>query len=357
MTGQPKESWDAPAISVVLPVFNADKYVAKAIRSILDQTFRNFELIVINDGSTDGTLKVLEQFSALDRRVVLVSRENKGLVDTLNEGISIARGEWIARMDADDIAWPNRFERQMHWLEKSGADICGSWMQLFGTADKRIIKHPESDAAIKMELLFGAPFAHPTVIMRSELVEQLRYDKVWEKCEDYDLWERAARADWKMTNVPEVLLSYRQHGAQISTTVSSYQQLLTQKIRHRYWTFVFDSMKLEKGWIDEVLKLREPSLPETNMDIVDSAFMALLQCSRGEARATVFDHATRLYFRAAAVSPDVVTRWSKLNGNCGAGLAVATKIKLWLLSVLRIPSNSKSFQRLKQLYFNLTRST
>ena len=357
MTGQPKEDLAAAVISVVLPVFNAEPYVGKAIRSILDQTFRHFELIVINDGSTDGTLKILEQFSALDRRVVLISRENKGLVKTLNEGIGIARGKWIARMDADDIARPNRFERQMRCLENTGADICGSWMQLFGAADRHIVKHPQTDAAIKMELLFGAPFAHPTVIMRTELVRQLGYDKDWEGCEDYDLWERAARAKWKMANVPEVLLSYRQHGTQISTIVSSCQQSLTQMIRHRYWKFVFDSMKLENKWVDEVLKLREPLVPETNMDIVDMAFTALLQSSRGEAQATIFDHITRLYFRAAAICPNVVTRWAKLNRNYGVGPAVATRIQLWALSVFCVQSNSKAFQRLKRLYLNLTRST
>jgi hypothetical protein len=229
-------------------------------------------------------------------------------------------------------------------------------VKLFGTSDNRILKHPQTDAAIKMELLFGAPFAHPTVMMKSALVKQLRYDKAWEKCEDYDLWERAAHSEWKMTNVPEVLLLYRQHDAQISTSTSSHQQLLTQKIRRRYWEFVFDSMKLKKEWIDEVLKLREPSSLNPNMNDVDEAFTALLQNSQGQIRDPIFDHATRLYFRAAADCPDVVARWSRLNKSFGAGYGLKTKFKLWLLATLHIRADSQLFNYLKMIYFRLINS-
>ena len=163
----------APLISVVLPVFNAQLYVGEAVRSILAQTFVDFELIIINDGSTDGTLPILQSFILRDARVRLISRENLGLVATLNEGIQIARGIWIARMDADDIAEPIRFERQLEWLKQTDADICGSWIKYFGTSDRRVLQHPESDEAIKAEMLFGSPFAHSTVMMKTALVSQL----------------------------------------------------------------------------------------------------------------------------------------------------------------------------------------
>lgn len=345
-----------PIVSVVLPVFNAEKYVREAVQSILSQSFTNFELIVINDGSSDNTKAILEEFRGQDKRVILVSRENKGLVASLNEGIDLARGVWVARMDADDIALPHRFERQLQWLEQTGADICGSWVQLFGTADRRILKHSQTDDAIKMELLFGSPFAHPTVMMRSVLVKQLHYDCTWEKAEDYDLWERAARAGWKMTNVPTVLLLYRQHEMQISTASSVRQHQLSQKIRHRYWEYVSDAIKLKKKWIDEVLQLRESYLIKPNMNDVDSAFTVLLQHSHGEARAIILNHATRLYFRVAAICPDVVTRWGTLNKKYGNNFAIATKTKLWLLSVFRIHSSSRVFQHLKKIYFYLIHS-
>lgn len=348
---------DAPIVSVVMPVFNAEKYVEDAVRSILRQTFAKFELIIINDGSTDGTLNILKGLEALDERLLLVSRNNLGLVATLNEGIGIARGQWLARMDADDIALPNRLERQLKWLELTGADICGGWVRFFGASDKRILKHSETDEAIRMELLFGSPFAHPTVMVRTHLIRHLRYDKAWEKCEDYDLWERAARAGWSMTNVPEVLLMYRQHEAQISSESSIEQHELTQKIRRRYWNFVFDSMQLEKDCISEVLKLRELTQLKVDMNDVDLAFDVLLQNSTGESRAVIFDHATRLYFRAAARCPDVTERWARMNKQYGEGFALAIKIKLWLLSVLRVNANGRVFFLLKNLYFRYISST
>jgi len=342
-----------PLISVVLPVYNGEQYLAEAIDSILVQTFANFELIIIDDGSTDNSLAILKQYQNLDSRIRLIARENRNLATTLNDLIDLARGEWVARMDQDDIALPHRFERQLQCLEQTGADICGSWIKFFGTADKRIIKQPQTDQAIKMQLLFGAPFAHPTVMMKTDLVKQLRYDKAWEKAEDYDLWERAALAGWQMTNVQEVLLLYRHHATQISTNTSIQQQLLTQKIRRRYWEFVFDSMKLEKDWIDEVMKIREPSSPKPNMDDVDSAFTELLLRNHGEAQNIILAYVTRLYYLVAGDCPDVVARWSALNKKFGVGFALRIKLKLWLLRVLRIRSSSDSIHQLKKYYFCL----
>lgn len=345
-----------PLVSIIMPVFNAEQFVGQALESMLQQTFDDFEIIAIDDGSKDRSLDILKKYASSDRRIQIISRENRGLVASLNQGIEAARGEWIARMDADDISLPQRVERQLQWLELSGADICGSWIKLFGTVDRRVIKHPQTDAAIKMKMIFCCPFAHPTVIMKTELIKQLRYRKTWETCEDYDLWERATRAGWRMTNVPEILLLYRQHKTQISTMSSSRQQQLTQKIRRRYLEYVFDLMKLEKAWINDVLKLREPSPSKPNMNHVDSAFIELLKNNHGEAQEIIFDHATRLYLRAAANCPDIVERWSRLNKNYGVGIGAAVKIELLLFRVFRVQSNSRLFESLKKLYFQLIRS-
>lgn len=342
---------EVPIISVAMPVYNGEKYLVEAIDSILAQTFTNFEFIIIDDGSTDDSLRVLREYQKRDARIRLITRENRNLATTLNDIINLAQGRWIARMDQDDIAMPHRFKRQLEWLESTDADICGSWVQFFGTSDKRILKHAQADEAIKMELLFGATFAHPTVMMRACLVKKLQYDKKWEKCEDYDLWERAARAGWKMTNVPEVLLSYRQHDAQISTATSAKQQELTQKIRRRYWTFLGDSLSLKNEWVDEVLKLRELSSPNPSMDDVDALFKTLLRQNKGEAREIIFEHATRLYFRAAANCLNAPIRWHALNKCFGKGLGLSVIFKLTLLSILKVDPASKTFRSLKSIYF------
>lgn len=341
----------SPTISVLLPVYNGEKYLAEAIESILAQTFTDFELIIINDGSTDDTLVILQRYQAVDKRIRLLSRENKGLVATLNEGVALAQGAWLARMDQDDIAMPQRFERQLQFLMQTGADICGCWVQFFGSSDLRIIKYLQSDAAIKMALLFGSAFAHPTVMMRTALIKRLHYDGMWENAEDYDLWIRAAQAGWLMTNVPEVLLHYRQHTTQMSSHAAMQQQAHTQKIRRRYWYSLTNDMKLNPEWVSEVLKIREPDFSHCDMDAVDLAFSTLLQQHQGEARATLFDHITRLYFRVAGNCPDVVARWSRLNKMFGSGFAFGTKFKLWLLNTLHINADSQLFNQLKKLYF------
>ena len=343
-----------PLLSVVLPVFNGGNYVEAAVQSILEQTFTDFEFIIIDDGSTDSTMEVLQQF-LVDPRVILVSRENRGLVETLNEGIRMARGQWIARMDADDIALPHRFATQLKWIDDTDADICGSWVKFFGTRDQRVLRHPQSDQAIKMGLMFGTMFAHPTVLIKTALARQLYYDGQWEKCEDYDLWERMARLNCRMANVPEVLLMYRQHPCQVSNRDFSRQQLLTQCIRRRYGEFVFDSLKLGHDMISEVLKLRESNVPKVNMDLVDSAFAHLLQLSQGEARAVVLDHMTRLYYRAAAQCPGASGRWHGLNLRFGISSAIDVRVKLWLLSLLRIGPSSGLFQKIKALFMNVDR--
>lgn len=339
-----------PLISVVLPVYNGEKYLVEAIDSILAQTFVDFELIMIDDGSTDGSFGILQKYENQDARVRVFTRENRGLVATLNEGIDLARGSWIARMDQDDIALPQRFERQLKWLEQTGADICGSWVQRFGTSDKRVVRLHKTDEAIKTEIMFSSPFVHPSVMMRTAMVRQLHYDVTCEKAEDYDFWVRAAVAGWKMTNVPEVLLRYRVHSEQISTKTMILQHQVGQKIRRRYWVFMFSSMKLNINRIDEALKVFEPSLIEIDMDAVDLLFAELLQHSSGQSSDIIFGHVTRLYCRVAASCPDIVSRWSNLNRVFGNERGLGIKFRLWLFRRLRIRLNGDIFKNLKKLY-------
>ena len=341
-----------PLISVLLPVFNAQVYVEVAVRSILAQTFVDFELVIVNDGSSDGTLPILQSIASEDARVVLISRENRGLVASLNEGIGIARGMWIARMDADDIAEPNRFERQLAWLGKTGADICGTWVKFFGASAKRILRHPQSDVANKAELLFGAPFAHPTVMMKASLARKLLYDPAWETCEDYDLWERAARGGWRMTNTPEVLLHYRQHESQISNAFSNYQQHLSQMLRYRYWQYFLTSKNVSNiQGVKEVMKLRETIPIAVDMEQVDSLFRTLLAGAQPEEKETIFNGMTKLYLRGAAGCPNMVVRWSRLNKKYGQGSGLGVKIQIMLLSLFRVEFDSNTFKKVKSAYF------
>lgn len=330
---------DPPLISVILPVFNAEKYIRVAVNSILDQTLTDFELIIINDGSTDNTLIILRNFANRDNRIRIVTRANRGLVESLNEGIDLTRGKWIARMDADDIALPYRFERQLQWLVETGADITGSWTQLFGTHDRRKVKHAQTDAAIKIEMLFGSPFAHPTVMMRTVLAKQLRYDKTWEKAEDYDLWERAARAGWIMTNVPEVLLLYRQHKAQISSIANNIQKENTNKIRRRYWQTMKNILPISSQDIDNVLKIYEQPNAIIDMNKVDVLFLYLFQHTKEESRDIVIYYAFRFYLKTTGTDKNTLMHWGYLCNMMGRKVTFHENLSLLLLQTFRVTTN------------------
>lgn len=345
-----------PLISVAMPVYNGAAHLAEAIDSVLAQSFDDFELIIIDDGSTDDSLQLLRAFEKKDSRIRLVSRENRNLATTLNDIIALARGTWIARMDQDDIAVPERFERQLAWLSHTGADICGSWVKLFGASDTRVLTYPASDAAIRTELLFASPFAHPTVMMRAVLAKSLPYDKAWEKCEDYELWERAANAGWAMSNVQEVLLMYRQHPAQITSQTGSQNQILAQQIRRRYWARVAGPLRLEQSWIDDANNIRGQRSQAVNLDHVDRAFAAILRSADDESRAIAFAHMTNLYYLLAGEHGGIAARWGALNQQFGLGFPKATQLKLWLLGTFGVRADGATYRALKAAYLHLTKA-
>ena len=199
-----------PLVSVVLSVYNGEKYLDEAIESILNQTYEKFEFIIIDDGSTDGSLEIIKSYN--DKRIVLISRENRGLIASLNEGVQTAKGKYIARMDADDIALENRLEEQVTFMEKKlDIGICGTGVIGFG---EEIKEKPwllsKSDKTIKTELLFSSCFAHPTVMIRRELMveNKLYYDKNFLHAEDFELWTRMAEYT-KFANLKLPLLKYR----------------------------------------------------------------------------------------------------------------------------------------------------
>ena len=225
-----------PLVSVILPVHNAEDFIEASIRSILNQTISDFELIIINDGSNDTSDSIIKEAIQGDSRVRYFSRENKGLVATLNEGIELSRGKWIARMDADDISLPNRLEIQLRELKERSADVCGTWIRRFGNFESRIVKPPIADNLIKLEMLFSCPFAHPSIIASSEVMKDALYDLNWSIVEDYDLWVRLAIKGVKMINVPQSLLDYRVHSSQVSSRFKESQEKLTKKVQEKYWS-------------------------------------------------------------------------------------------------------------------------
>lgn len=216
-----------PLISVIMSVFNGAGFLREAVDSIRDQSFRDFEFIVINDGSTDGSAAILDGYRRRDARVRVIHQENKGLVAALNRGCALARGRYIARMDADDVAVGNRLLWQMTFMEAHPeVGVLGGAVDVIDI-DHNMIKeycaNPETDREIRNVMLDTCPFWHPTVFMRREIFRQLGgyRDNVF-GAEDYDLWLRAAD-HCGLANLKAVLLHYRLHPSQV--TVSKIRQL------------------------------------------------------------------------------------------------------------------------------------
>ncbi|HEY2385120.1 MAG TPA: glycosyltransferase [Terriglobia bacterium] len=249
----------APKVSVVMPVYNAEKYVTKAIDSILNQTLKDFEFIIVDDGSTDRTPAILESYAASDSRVILHRQPNCGLIATLNRACSLAQGSYIARMDADDISLPPRLEKQVHYLEHHPeVGVLGTWIQDIGAADEPgpIWPLPTTPATIRWFLMFGNCIAHPSVMARREIIQNLGYRPEAPHVEDYDLWIRAS-ALTAVANLPEVLLRYRVRGESASSRNLAAQSDHAARLRHRLRAEVLgsesDDMQRESSGL--VLKL------------------------------------------------------------------------------------------------------
>ena len=210
-----------PLISVVLPVYNVGHYIEECLDSILAQSFQDFEIIVIDDCSTDDTVKLVESYK--DPRIFIKKKDrNKGLIDSLNLGFEIAKGKYIARMDGDDISTTDRFQKQLDVLENNPQiDVCGCWLQQFGKKHE-IIKHKKNHEKIVVQMLLSCSMSMGSVMFNRKSLETYKFDINKKHVEDYDFWSRAA---WtcKFYNIQEVLYYYRMHESQVSSTHKKIQ--------------------------------------------------------------------------------------------------------------------------------------
>ncbi|MDD3012244.1 MAG: glycosyltransferase [Candidatus Gastranaerophilales bacterium] len=218
-----------PKVTVLMPVYNSEKYLREAIKSILNQTFYDFEFLIINDGSTDKSVDIIESFN--DPRIRLVhNKKNLGLIASLNKGLDLCKGEYIARMDADDISLPTRLEKQVEFLDSnSDTVICSSLIKTFGDVNPSVFRYPENHESIKSTLLFKNSIAHPAVMMKKSAIKGLYFDPEYKHAEDYELWVRASKY-LKLYNMQEVLLLYRMHAEQVSQHHLEAQSASSRKI-------------------------------------------------------------------------------------------------------------------------------
>lgn len=221
-----------PMVSILMPVYNTALYLREAMDSMLSQTFTDFELIVLNDCSSDNAEEILDTYD--DPRIVRYKGEkNEGLSNVLNVGIDMARGKYIARMDSDDVSLPNRLQVQMDYLEAHPEiDLVSVGMQLFGAKEEVWIREKDPEK-VKITALFYSPVLHASSVWRKDSFERhgLRFLQEMVPAEDYDLWTRALVKDLKLVNLSDVLYKYRLHPNQatLQTDKTSAKSMIVQQ--------------------------------------------------------------------------------------------------------------------------------
>jgi glycosyltransferase involved in cell wall biosynthesis len=212
-----KETKGMPLVSVSMPVFNSERYIAEAIESILAQTYTNFELIIVDDGSSDRTREIVDQFT--DKRIIKVySDQNRGLITTRNLIAGMAKGKYLALLDADDRAFPERLALQVDFLENNHADLCGADHFTLNqvTGERKSSKQRHSNSDIQALLSVCSPVCNPAMMGKLEIFKQFPYKSSYMHAEDYCLWTEIALAGYRFANIKKKLITYRLHSTQTS---------------------------------------------------------------------------------------------------------------------------------------------
>ena len=270
-------SENMPFISVLMPAFNAEKYIECAIKSILNQSYSNFELIILDDGSSDQTRELINQFS--DSRIKKIYQdENAGLVTARNALVASASGKYIAFLDADDIAMPHRLEMQVSYLENFAVDICGSaYDAIYESSGKRkTSKQRYSDADIRALITIYSPLCNPAVMAKAEVFKKFPYEVGKDYAEDYSLWVRLSLAGYRFANLKARLITYRIHEKQTSQVQNSATNTIFLKSREQYLSGLGINPKLAPralGFSDR-LKIATPFLFKLNRKIPGVSIMA-----------------------------------------------------------------------------------
>ncbi len=285
---------ESPLLSVFMPTYNGEKFVRDAVESVLDNGFADFELVVIDDGSTDTTVQILESIRHPALRLIRQA-ENLGVASTRARGVALLRGQYLALLDQDDIALPGRFEIQIQRLaEHAGPDILGSAVECFGDVEGTH-RSPQTDGEIKASLLFNASLVNPSVCMKVAPLREgrIRYSVDAGPVADYALWVDAMRVGLRLENLPAAITRYRRHGSAMTLTLP-FHHFGTQNIivRRRVVEFHFPDMppaerealvdalsyRLEGGrrWVDGVCAMSHAVMLARSVAHIDAALMIRL---------------------------------------------------------------------------------
>ncbi len=229
---------EPPVVSVLMTAYNTQRYLRAALDSVLNQTMRDFELVVVDDGSTDRTPEILDQYAAADRRVRVVHRENGGISAAANTGLEACRGAYVARLDSDDIAKPDRLKAQLAYLTEHGLIACGTWHDLIDERSRflKTLRPPTDDATVQDLLLKGhGAICNPTsMFLKQPFIDLGGYALELASAEDLDCWLRLGEVG-KLGNVPQSLGRYRLHHGSVSEQKCQTQRDRAKIACERAW--------------------------------------------------------------------------------------------------------------------------
>lgn len=332
-------------VTVLLPVYNASAYLRECIDSILNQTYTDFELLVINDGSTDNSEEIILSYT--DKRIRYVKNEtNIKLIATLNKGIDLATGKYIARMDSDDICLPQRLEKQVAFMEANGmVGVCGTWVKTLGLEKDYEVKFRQGHDEIKFQLFFSNYLHHPTVMLRKSVLTEhnIKYGN-YLHIEDYEMWVRMSRL-CNIEILPQVLLIYRCHGQNISVVNKDFQENYSAQIRKMQidelrFDYSPEELNTYEAWINN----RMPADIDSLTMLVEF-FNKLVVANRN---AGLFkQHIVERYFAIKSVNLIVA--------NTGLGMPVYRLFKNLQMSKKQIPGGMFGFKLFVKCLFKIQR--
>ncbi len=263
-----------PLVSVAIPARNAQSTLQETLDSLVQQSWRDFEVVLVNDGSSDATAQIAQSYEGRLNLRLVQHESSQGVAQSLNDALAASDSEFVARLDADDLAQPTRFQQQLDFLRAHPrVGVCGTHMLVFSAEHDRryVLAHPTENAAIRTALLQRCAIAHPSVMCRRSVFEQVGfYDPRFDFAEDYELWCRASLLGIQFANIPEALTCYRKHSGQVGQQKAQLQYERDMAVKARYIGAFLQGE--EAGFLPQFLAL------QTQFPSREMALAVLQQC-------------------------------------------------------------------------------
>ena len=325
-----------PLVSIIMPVKDNEKYLSIAIESIITQTYQNIELIIIDDSKNDLCSDIIKSYNNIIIKYFKGPKIN--LATALNMGIDNSKGDYIARMDSDDIAHKDRILQQVNALKLNSWDICGTWIKQFGN-DSRLNTYPSKPEDIKYWMMFTCAIAHPTVLAKSEIFRKFKYNN-HSKVEDHELWTRMLRSKVVFGNIPKVLLKYRRHEDALTSFISEKLICEREEIVKNYALFLHPNNIVESFLECSCGTSKEYTLDQITK-LCDFIFSFI---QKGLVNKELLIKMMPVYFRKCnKMNKKVFVHYSNLLKKYNLSIFTFENFYILILSIFKINRNSKLY--------------